>query len=106
MHCARLIPLSLALSAFAQDARLEHFETKVRPVLAANCYACHSKAAPQPQGGLSLDSAAAIRRGGNSGALLVAGDPDRSLLIRALRYTDKSLRMPPGKALPADKLAD
>src|SRR6188508_223630 len=105
MRCSGLLLLTSSLSTFAQDARVEHFEKNVRPVFAANCYACHSKASPQPQGGLSLDSSTAIQRGGNSGALLQAGDPARSLLIRALRHTDKSLKMPPGKPLPAETVA-
>ncbi len=100
-----LLLLTVSLSTFAQDARLEHFERNVRPVFAANCYACHSKSAATPQGGLSLDSSTAIQRGGNSGALLQAGDPSRSLLLRALRHTDKSLKMPPGKPLPAESIA-
>ncbi|MDQ6676057.1 MAG: PSD1 and planctomycete cytochrome C domain-containing protein [Acidobacteriota bacterium] len=81
------------------------FETKVRPVLAAKCYPCHSAATGKPQGGLLLDSADGIQRGGNSGAIVQSGNPDGSLLIHALRYQDKDLRMPPGKALPAEVVA-
>ena len=107
MHSVRFVLITAAaLSAWAQDARLEHFEKKVRPVLAANCFACHSRASAQPQGGLALDSVAALQRGGNSGALFVAGDPDRRLLVRALRHTDKTLKMPPGKALTPEAVAD
>jgi cytochrome c len=67
--------------------------------LAAQCYACHGKTATPPQGGLQLDSAQAIRRGGNSGPLF---QPQSSILLRALRHTDKSLKMPPGKPLGAE----
>jgi hypothetical protein len=94
------------LPAAGQDARLEHFEKKVRPVLAAKCYACHSRAAAAPQGGLLLDSAAAIAKGGNSGAVLIAGDPDRSLLLAAIGHKDKKLAMPPGSKLPPDVISD
>ena len=97
---------ALCISAGAQDAALERFEKKIRPVLAERCYVCHSAAAAAPQGGLLLDSAAAIRRGGNSGIVVRPGSPDQSLLIRAIRHTDKTLKMPPGRPLPADTIAE
>lgn len=97
---------AVAIGGVAQEAGLDHFEKKIRPVLASQCYACHSKSASAPQGGLLLDSAAGIRRGGNSGALLQPGDPERSLLLRAIRHTDKNLQMPPGKPLVSDAVAD
>ena len=65
-----------AITAAAQDAALDRFEKEIRPVLAERCYACHSASAAAPQGGLLLDSAAGIRRGGNSGAIVLAGNPD------------------------------
>src|SRR5215471_5501335 len=61
---------------------------------------------PAPQGGLRLDSTDAIRRGGNSGIVIQPGNPDLSLLIRAIRQTDKTLKMPPGSPLPPEVVAD
>src|SRR5215471_15518475 len=90
------------VAACAQDAALDRFEKEIRPVLAERCYVCHSASAAAPQGGLRLDSAEAIRRGGNSGAVVRPGNPDLSTLIRAIRYTDKKLKMPPGGALPPE----
>lgn len=97
---------ALAIAAGPQNAAIDHFETKIRPVLASHCYACHSKSIAAPQGGLLLDSPQGIRRGGNSGALIKPGDPDNSLLIRALRHTDKKLKMPPGDPLSPEVVAD
>ena len=91
---------ALAIAAAAQDAALDQFEKAIRPTLAAQCYACHSAATPVPQGGLLLDSAAGI------GKVVKAGDPDGSLLMRAIRYQDDKLKMPPGKALPAETVAE
>ena len=91
------VPALLAFAAAAQQPALEHFEKKIRPVLASRCYGCHGASAPTPQGGLRLDSAAGIGRGGSSGAVIQPGDPEHSLLIRALRHTDAKLKMPPGK---------
>ena len=67
---------------------------------------CHSTSAPSPQGGLLLDSTQGIRRGGNSGPVIDPQTPERSLLLRALRYTDKNLKMPPGEPLPAEEFAE
>jgi Protein of unknown function (DUF1553)/Protein of unknown function (DUF1549)/Planctomycete cytochrome C len=97
---------ALAITAGPQNAVIDHFETKVRPVLSSHCYACHSKSAATPQGGLLLDSTQGIRRGGNSGPAIQPGDPANSLLIRALRHTDKKLKMPPGDPLSAEVVAD
>jgi hypothetical protein len=87
-------------------AGVQFFEQKIRPVLAARCYVCHGPMAPKVQGGLHLDSRDGLRKGGNSGSPIVAGDPDASLLIKALRYTDPNLKMPPGKALAPETVAD
>jgi len=101
--------LLAAVPLRAQDSgsdRLKLFEEKIRPVLATRCYVCHSAKAAKVQGGLLLDSQAGLKRGGNSGAVIAPGDPDKSLLVRALRYRDKDLQMPPGQPLPAEVVAD
>src|ERR1051325_9218017 len=94
-----------ASAAAAQDAALDRFEKEIRPVLAARCYACHSATAAALQGGLRLDSADGIRRGGNSGVVIQPGNPDRRLLIRALRGPEKALKMPPGNPLSPEIVA-
>ncbi len=68
---------------------------KARPVLAEKCFSCHSHAANKSKGGLVLDSREAMLHGGDSGPALVPGKPDESLLIKAVRYTDENLQMPP-----------
>ena len=93
--------LPAVAAAQAQDRAGERFfEESVRPVLAANCYACHSRQSPQAQGGLRVDSPEAILAGGNAGPLLVPGKPERSLLTRVLSHEDE-VKMP-----PTGKLAD
>jgi mono/diheme cytochrome c family protein len=81
----------------------DFFETKVRPVLANNCYACHASSA---MGGLRLDSREAMLKGGGRGAAMVPGDPDKSLLITAIRQTDEKLKMPMGGKLKDDEVED
>jgi hypothetical protein len=85
---------------------LELFENKVRPVLAEHCYACHSEKAEKLKGGLRLDSADGVLKGGGTGPAIVPGSPDASLLIKAVRYSDPDLQMPPkDKKLSAEQIA-
>ena len=62
--------------------------------------------APAVQGGLLLDTREGLRKGGNSGAAVVPGNPEQSLLIKALRYKSKELQMPPGEPLTSEQVAD
>jgi hypothetical protein len=95
-----------AQSSDHDQAGTELFEKKIRPVLATRCYVCHSASSPKVQGGLWLDTRDGLRKGGNSGSPIVPGDPDASLLIKALRHTDQALKMPPGKPLKSEIVAD
>ncbi len=78
----------------------DFFESRVRPVFANNCYACHTAAA---MSGLRLDSLAALLKGGNSGPAIVPGDPDKSLLIQAVKQTGE-LKMPKGGHLKPEEI--
>jgi hypothetical protein len=85
------------------------FEQKIRPVLVASCYECHSaeaKAKGKLKGGLFLDTRAALLTGGDEGPALVPGKPDDSLLIKALRWAREDLHMPPKSKLPPEVIAD
>ena len=85
------------------------FEQKIRPVLVSACYECHSaeaKAKGKLKGGLFLDTRAALLTGGDEGPALVAGKPDDSLLIKALRWSREDLHMPPKKKLAPEVIAD
>ena len=81
----------------------EFFESKVRPVLANNCFGCHSNSA---LGGLRLDNPEGMKQGGKRGAAVVPGDPDKSLMITAIRQTDPALKMPAGGKLKDSEIAD
>jgi hypothetical protein len=86
---------------------LEFFEKKIRPALVENCYACHSEKSKRPQGGLLLDSMEAMLKGGASGQpAIVPGDPEKSLLIKAIRQADAKLQMPMGGKLPDQVIKD
>lgn len=86
------------LRAAAPAADLEFFETRIRPLLAENCFKCHSATSEKLKGGLHLDTRAGMLKGGESGPSLVPGQPDESRLIQAVRYKDEKTAMPPKKA--------
>lgn len=83
---------------------VEFFEAKIRPVLVKHCYECHSAESKTVQGGLLLDNANNLLHGGDSGAGLVPGKPEDSLLLSALKY--EAFEMPPKKRLPESVVAD
>ena len=85
----------------------EFFESKIRPILVESCYKCHSVEAGKSKGDLRLDTRESLRKGGASGVAVVPGEPEKSLLIEAIRYANEDLQMPPpdeGGKLPADKI--
>jgi hypothetical protein len=111
------IPLLAALLAFPPSAATaadpdlkgrDFFELKIRPVLVEHCYGCHSldaEKARKLKAGLRLDTADAMRAGGDSGAAVVPGKPGDSLLVKALKGIDLS-QMPPKGRLPDAVIAD
>src|SRR3954453_6215037 len=98
-----LAPLRLPADEPAPAIRPEQerlFEEKVRPVLAANCFECHGT--KKQESGLRLDSRTAVMEGGDSGQrAVVPGDPDRSLLIKAVNHLGE-YHMPPKRKLADD----
>jgi hypothetical protein len=86
---------------------MEFFEKKVRPLLASQCYECHSADAEKVKGGLLLDTRAGILKGGSSGKpSVIPGDPDNSPLIRAVKYHDENLQMPPSDKMPEEQIVN
>ena len=93
-------------AAMAEDqlAASEYFEKKVRPILAGHCYNCHS-ADNKAAGGLRLDDRKGILAGGGRGPAIIVGQPEQSLLIRAVSHTDPQLRMPPDAQISDEETA-
>jgi len=84
---------------------LEFFEKKVRPILAESCLGCHSSKLSSPMGALKLDARAFALKGGDRGPSVVPGNPEKSLLHKAVEYSDRTLQMPPKGKLPAEQIA-
>lgn len=104
---ALLSPLAAIAATESPDpAGIEFFESKIRPIFIDHCYECHSQQSGKSKGSLFLDTRDALLKGGDSGPAIVPGDPEKSLLIKAVRYTDKDLQMPPkDKKLAPEQIA-
>ncbi|MBI2687834.1 MAG: DUF1549 domain-containing protein [Acidobacteria bacterium] len=85
-----------AMPLAAQEDGPAFFETRVRPLLAAQCLGCHSATSQPIMGGLRLDSREMVLKGGGRGPAIVPGKPAESLLLQAVRHTAGPLKMPPG----------
>jgi mono/diheme cytochrome c family protein len=83
---------------------LEFFEKRVRPLFAEHCYQCHGP--KKQESGLVLSTASGLREGGDRGTPIALGEPENSLLIQAIRYTDDDLKMPPRGKLKDEQIAD
>ena len=92
--CASVLVCWNQSSLFA-ESDADFFENRIRPLLVAKCEGCHSNLSGKTSGGLALDTQAGWKQGGDSGTVIVPGKPEESLLIRAIRYTDTDLQMPP-----------
>src|SRR3954470_17239822 len=100
-----LTPIARAADPSAEG--VEFFEKKIRPLLVENCFKCHSAASEKLKGGFRLDSKELALKGGESGKLaIVAGEPQKSLLIEAVGYNNTDLQMPPKKKLSQRQIDD
>ncbi len=99
-----IVASTLPSTAFAEnntetERGITFFETEVRPILVEQCYECHS--GKESKGGLRVDKKDPLLAGGDSGKVLIPGDPRSSLLAEAIRYKNADLRMPPDSPLKA-----
>ncbi len=94
--------LLLAQCIQASDsAKAEFFESKVRPILVARCFECHSGEAKKLEANLRLDHGSFLATGGDSGSAIADGAA--SLLMQAVRY--ESYEMPPSGKLSDEEIA-
>ena len=97
-----LLGLLLACPFVKAQSPNDHFEKKVRPLFVEKCFSCHSST--KQNGGLRLDSRAAVLAGGDRGPAIVPGKPDESFLLRTLAH-DGEVKMPPKRKLSAAEIA-
>lgn len=107
-HALYLMLAGSVVSAAARaDEGTDFFEKKIRPVLAAKCYSCHSADAAKKRslkGGLQLDTREGIRTGGESGPAVVPRNVEKSLIVESIRR--ESFEMPPDEKLSEKVIAD
>jgi len=110
---AALFAMALLISPFkviADDQSLTEsavrmqFSESVLPLLKKHCYECHSHGADSTESGLVLDSRAGWEIGGDSGPAIVPDSPGKSLLLKAVEYSDAELQMPPDSKLSASEI--
>lgn len=109
VFCLTLFALTLnpVGSLAASDAeKVEFFEKRIRPILAQECYECHSQR-HKVKAGLELDSRPGWEAGGDSGPSIVPGDPANSLLLQTITHEHEDMQMPKaGAKLEDSVLAD
>ena len=94
--------LASTTAAAAEDP-VVFFESRIRPLLAERCYACHAATVTS---GLRLDSREALLKGGSRGPAIVPRRPEESLLLRAVSHADERLKMPPTGRLGDQEIRD
>lgn len=103
--CLGLTAAGTAGAASFAPEQLTFFESKIRPVLAENCYQCHG--AKKQNNGLRLDSREAVLKGGDYGAVVIPGNPDSSKLVHAISQTRQNGAEPmpkEGTKLPQESI--
>src|SRR5262245_43354493 len=103
MRLAWVPILALSGPALAADpAEVEFFEKKIRPVFVEHCSECHGT--KKQSAGMRLDTIAGIGKGADDGPVIVAGKPDESRLVKAIRREGEN-PMPPKTKLPDEAVA-
>ena len=97
-----LLLTALGVSSPAAADDVEFFEARVRPLLAERCHDCHGP--DRQRSALRLDSVAHMLAGGSRGPAVVPGDPDASLIVRAVRGEEPEYEMPPRDKLSAEEI--
>src|SRR5579872_2131728 len=85
--------------------QMQFYQKNIQPILSDNCFGCHSHQAEKIKAGLVLDSREGALTGGDSGPAIAPGDPEKSLLISAVRHASDDLKMPPKKKLSDSQIA-
>ncbi len=97
------IGLLTSVSESRAQSDEDFFESNVRPLLVKHCHECHGE--KKQEGSLRLDSRDGWMRGGDRGQAIHPGQPEKSLLIEAVKYNDSELEMPPSRQLTEQEIA-
>jgi hypothetical protein len=111
VSCSALLVLAACAPVWADDStasdkekqaefsaeHIDFFEKSVKPILSSNCFKCHG-AKKKLGGELRLTNRAGVLKGGDTGPAVSLDDPDESVLLSAINYSD--YEMPPSGKLP------
>jgi len=111
LHVACLLSLAWMTVAISEEpdpsrtpAGVDYL-SQVKPLLAEKCYSCHGRL--KQEAGLRLETRSLMITGGESGPVVVVGDPEQSLLLQRVSGHDGE-QMPPhgeGSPLKADQVS-
>ncbi len=93
-----------AIPQMTETEAIAFYETRIKPVIAENCAACHVDDPEDFGGGLGITGRASLIRGGDSGPAVAVHSPESSLLLSAINH--ESFEMPPGEKLPQENIDD
>lgn len=82
---------------------VKFYETQIKPIFDDQCLKCHGGEKTKAE--FRVTSRGAMLRGGDTGPGVNLEQPDKSLLLKMINYTDDDHQMPPKQKLPADKIA-
>ena len=100
-----LIAITAGTASAQDDSGVKFFSSKVKPLLEKHCFECHRNDPDELHGELALASRASMIRGGESGSLIDAGTPEKSLLLRVISYQDDAYQMPPDGKMSDEEIA-
>ncbi|QDU09937.1 DUF1553 domain-containing protein [Gimesia aquarii] len=89
-----------------QQAGIEFFEKKIRPVLVEHCYECHSGEPDVESASFVVDTREGMLQGGDSGKAVVPGNLKQSLILQAIEHDPDFYAMPPDEKLPVQVIND
>ncbi len=114
--CVAIGPVRLGATVLANEtkdeksapkldqAKVDFFETNIRPLLIEHCYECHSSSNDDNSGELRLDTASGLLKGGARGSAISKDSPTESLLLQVVSYDNPDMQMPPAGKLPQEKI--
>ncbi|MEL7497996.1 MAG: PSD1 and planctomycete cytochrome C domain-containing protein [Planctomycetota bacterium] len=97
-----LDPIDMENETITEQEAIAFYNTKVKPILKANCFECHADDPEDLQGSFAITSHASIMRGGDSGPAVNPKQLRESILIRAINYDQ--YEMPPSGQLSKEEI--
>ncbi|HEX4951404.1 MAG TPA: DUF1549 domain-containing protein, partial [Blastocatellia bacterium] len=92
--CALMISTLAFATGYIPQSQSIDFTRDIKPIFDAHCVSCHG--AKKAAGQLRLDNKAAAMKGGISGAIILPGNANASILLTRVTGSDGQAKMPMG----------